>query len=71
MKEIIGNMYQNNKSKLPHNLFVGKTYITLETETSKKFNEFFIEIGPYLARKIPTLSKPVEGFLKKTSTFLP
>ena len=67
MKGIIGKMHQHNNSKLPRKLFVDKKYITLETEIAKKFNEFFIEIGPSLARKIPTPSKPFESFLKKTT----
>ena len=35
------------------------------------FNEFFTEIEPSLARKIPSPSKPFESFLKKASTTLP
>ena len=66
MKEILGKVHQHNKSKRPRKLFVDKKYITLETEIAKKFNEFFTEISPSLARKIPTLSKPFESFLKKT-----
>ena len=71
MKEIIGKMHQHNKSKLTRKLFVDKKYITLETEIAKKFNEFFTEIGPSLARKISTPIKLFESFLKKTSTTLP
>ena len=71
VKEITGKMHQHNKSKLPRKLFVDKKYITLEAEIAKKFNEFFTEIGPSLARKIPTASKPFESFLKKTITTLP
>ena len=56
MKEIIGKMHQHNKSKLHCKHFVDKRYITLETEIAKKFNEFCTEIGPSLARKIPTVS---------------
>ena len=56
MKEIIGKMHQHNKSKLHCEHFVDKRYITLETEIAKKFNGFFTEIGPSLARKIPTVS---------------
>ena len=63
-------MHQHNKSKLPRALFVDKKYITLETEIPKKFNEFFTEIGPSLARKIPTPSKPFQSFLKKTQHHL-
>ena len=58
-------MHQHNKSKLPCKLFVDKKYITLETEKAKKFNEFFTEIGPTLARKTPAPGKPCESFLKK------
>ena len=71
MKEIMGKMHRHNKSKLTRKLFVDKKYITLETEIAKKSNEFFTEIGPYLARKIPAPSKPFESLLKKTSTTLP
>ena len=71
MKEIVGNMHQHNKSKFPGKLFVDKKYITLETEIAKKFNEFFTEIGPSLARKISSPSKPIASFLKKVSTTLP
>ena len=61
MKEIIRKMNQHNKSKLPCKLFVDKKYITLETEIAKKFNGFFTEIGPSLARKILTVS-PLKDF---------
>ena len=67
MKKIIGKMHQHNKSKL----FVNKKYITLEIKIAKTFNEFFTEIGPSLARKIPAPSKLFESFLKKASTILP
>ena len=71
MREIIGKMHQHNKSKLPHKLFVDKKYITLEKQIAKKFNEFFTKIGPSLARKIPTPSKPFEGFLEKARIIIP
>ena len=62
MKEIIGKMHQHDKRKLPRKCFVEKNYITLETEIAKKFNIFFIEVGPPLATKVPT---PL--FRKKTA----
>ena len=71
MKEIMGKTHQHNKAKRPRKLFVDKIYITLKTEIVKKFNEFFTEIGPSLARKIPTPSKHFERFLKNASTTLP
>ena len=61
-KGMIGKMYQHEKSKLPRKLFVDKKYITLETDIAKNFNEFFTEICPSLAGKIPTLSNPFESF---------
>ena len=63
MKEIIGKMHQNNKSKLPCKHFIDKKCSTLETQIAKKFNEIFTEVSPSLARKIPTPSKPFESFL--------
>ena len=71
MKEIISKMHQQNKSSLPCKLFVDKKYITLETDTAKKFNEFFTEIDHSLAREIPTPIKPFEIFLKNVGTTLP
>ena len=70
-KEIIRKMHQHSKSKLPCKLLVGKKYITLGIKIVKKFSEFFTEIGPSLARKIPSPSKPFESFLKKASAKLP
>ena len=60
MQEIIGKMQHHNKSKLPWKLFFDEKYFTLETEIAKNFNEFFIEIGPFLARNIHTPSKHFE-----------
>ena len=71
MKEIIGKMHQHNKSKLPRKLLADKKYITLETEIAKKFNEFFTEVSPSLARKVPTPSNPFEIFSNEPSTTLP
>ena len=70
MKEIIGKMHQY-KSRPPRKLFFDKKYIALETEIAKKFNEFFTEIAPSLARKIPSPSNPFESFLTKVITTLP
>ena len=50
--------------------FVDKKF-TLESEIAKKFNEFFTEIDPSLARDIPTPRKPFESFLEKASPTLP
>ena len=70
MKEILGKVNQHNKSKLPRKLFFDKKYITLETEIAKRFNEFFTEIGPFVARKIHTPSKPFKSFFQKSQHHL-
>ena len=52
MKEIIGRskvFHQN----LPNNLKINKKSITDKKIIADKFNEFFINIGPNLAAKIP------------------
>ena len=54
MKEIIGKskvFHQN----LPNNLKINKKSITDKKIIAGKFNEFFINIGPNLAAKIPPL----------------
>ena len=70
-KEIIEKMHQHNKSKLALRHINDKKCITLELEIAKKFNELFTEIGPHLAWKIPTPSKPFGSCFKKASTTLP
>ena len=40
-EEIIGKLHQHNKSRLPGKLIVDKKCITLKTEITKTFNEFF------------------------------
>ena len=52
MKEIIGKKKRNNKT-LPKHLIVYKIEIGDAKSIAKKFNEFFVKIGPDLANKIP------------------
>ena len=52
MKEIIGKKKRNNKT-LPKHLIVYKIEIGDVKSIAKKFNEFFVKIGPDLANKIP------------------
>ena len=52
MKEMLGKMHQHNKSELPLKITVDKKYIALVTEIAKRFDEFFTNISPYLARKL-------------------
>ena len=52
MKEIIGKKKRNNKM-LPKHLIVYKIEISDAKSIAEKFNEFFVNIGPDLANKIP------------------
>ena len=52
MKEIIGKKKRNNKT-LPKHLIVYKIEIGDAKSIAKKFNDFFVKIGPDLANKIP------------------
>ena len=52
MKEIIGKNKRDNKT-LPKHLIVYKIEIGNAKSIAKKFNEFFVNIGPDLANKIP------------------
>ena len=52
MKEIIGKNKRDNKT-LPKHLIVYKIEIGNAKSIAKNFNEFFVNIGPDLANKIP------------------
>ena len=52
MKEIIGKNKRDNKT-LPKHLIVYKIEIGNAKSIAKKFNEYFVNIGPDLANKIP------------------
>ena len=45
--------------------------MTTETGIAIVFNEFLTNIGPELAKKIPTASKTFESFLNKIHTTMP
>ena len=52
MKEIIDKKKCNNET-LPKHLIVDKIEIHDAKSIAEKFNEFFVNIGPNLANKIP------------------
>ena len=63
MKEIIGKskvFHQN----LPNNLKINKKSITDKKIIADKFNEFFINIGPNLAAKIPPSNMNFDSYFQ-------
>ena len=56
MMEVIG---KTNKpwSRLPTKLVINKSNVTSEIDIANAFNKFITNIGPELARKIPTASR--------------
>ena len=67
MKEIIGKskVFRQN---LPNNLKINKKSITDKKIIADKFNEFFINIGPNLAAKIPPSNTNFDSYLPHVCT---
>ena len=67
MKEIIGKckVFRQN---LPNNLKINKKSITDKKIIADKFNEFFINIGPNLAAKIPPSNMNFDSYLPHVCT---
>ena len=70
MKELLG---KTNKpgSRLPTRFVIKKNDVTSEIGIANEFNKLFTNIGPQLARKIPTPSRTFESFLKKIDITMP
>ena len=71
MKEITGNAKHNKKSNFPQKLKTGNKTKTGENEIANKFNKYFADIGPSLAKDIPNTSIPFETFLKRVNATWP
>lgn len=50
IKEVINKM---KKSAMPNNLLIDTAIITDASIIADRFNEFYVNIGPILAKKIP------------------
>ena len=61
----------STKPNFPQKLKVGNKIKTGEDEIANKFNKYFADIGPSLAKNIPDPLMPFESFLKRVSTTLP
>ena len=69
MKEIIGKKKCNNET-LPKHLIVDKIEIHDAKSIAEKFNEFFVNIGPNLARKIPQCNLTFKSYFPTVNTIL-
>ena len=69
MKELIrkNKIY---KSSFPQKIVIDTTEIVGETKTANKFNNFFTNIGPNLAQKIPQPSRPFQSYMKTVNSEL-
>ena len=62
MKEIVGKAKINHKN-LPKQLVINNKKITDKTEIANNFNEFFANVGPKLAEKIPDVNEKFESYI--------
>ena len=69
MKEVIGKKKCNNET-LPKYLVVDKIEINDAKSIAEKFNEFFVNIGPNLANKIPQCDLSFKSYLPTINTTL-
>ena len=69
MKEIIGKKKCINQI-LPKQILVDKIEINDAKSIAEKFNEFYVNVGPNLAKKIPQSDLNFESYLPKMNTTL-
>ena len=70
MKEKVGKGKHSNRSNFLRKLTIDKKIKISENERKNEFDKYFVDIGPYLAKRIPDPSMPFEVFLKRVnSTF--
>ena len=62
-KELIGKN-KIYKSSFPQKIVIDTTEIVGETKIANEFNNFFTNIGPKLAQKIPQPSRPFQSYMK-------
>ena len=70
MKDIIGKA-KISKSFLPPKIRINNTEIFEKEKIANEFNQYFTNVGPDLAKHIPTSSTHFEDFIKKTDSLLP
>ena len=69
LKIIKGVINRNRKVKVNERFKLNDGSVTTDSKViSNKFNEFFVNVGPALANKIPQQDTPPEQYLKKSSS---
>ena len=69
MKEIIGKKNCNSQI-LPKQILVDKIEVNDARSIAEKFNEFYVNVGPNLAKKIPQNDINFESYLPKVNATL-
>ena len=69
MKELIGKA-RNTESSLPIKLVIEKTDLTEIKDIAEEFNNFFTNVGPNLAKKVPNSSNSFTSFLNQTHSIM-
>ena len=69
MKEIIGKA-RNTESSLPIKLVIEKKEVTEIKDIAEKFNNFFTNVGPNIAKKVPNSSNSFTSFLNQTHSIM-
>ena len=65
MKELIGKA-RNTESSLPIKLLIEKKEVTEIKDIAEEFNNFFMNVGPNLAKKVPNSSNSFTSFSNQT-----
>ena len=58
------------KSSFPQQIVIDTTEIVGETKIANEFNNFFTNIGPKLAQKVPQPSRPFQSYMKTVNSEL-
>ena len=70
MKELTGKQKSKNNNNLPKRVLVNGNYVERDSEIAKAFNEFYVQVGPSLAKKIKTPKRCYTSYLVQTETEL-
>ena len=69
MKELIGKA-RNTESSLPIKLVIEKKEVTDIKDIAEEFNNFFTNVAPNLAKKVPNSSNSCTSFLNQTHSIM-
>ena len=69
LKELIGKA-RNTESSLPIKLVIEKKEVTEIKDIAEEFNNFFTNVGPNVAKKVPNSSNSFTSFLNQTHSIM-